>query len=32
VLDHVGELFDTHATDGMLAMPYVTECFRVSLL
>jgi SAM-dependent methyltransferase len=32
VLDHAAELFDTHATDGMLAMPYVTECFRVSLL
>ena len=28
VLEHVGALFDAHATDGMLAMPYVTECFR----
>ena len=27
VLEHVGALFDAHATDGMLAMPYVTECF-----
>lgn len=31
VLDHAGELFDTHATDGTLVMPYVTECFRASL-
>jgi SAM-dependent methyltransferase len=30
VLDHAGELFDTHATDGLLAMPYVTECFRTT--
>jgi SAM-dependent methyltransferase len=28
VLDHAGELFDTHAADGLLVMPYVTECFR----
>lgn len=28
VLEHVGALFDAHATDGVLAMPYVTECFR----
>ena len=28
VLEHVGALFDAHATDGTLAMPYVTECFR----
>lgn len=28
VLDHVGKLFDAHSRDGMLAMPYVTECFR----
>ena len=28
VLAHVGALFDTYATDGVLAMPYVTECFR----
>jgi SAM-dependent methyltransferase len=32
VLDHAGELFDTHATDGVLAMPYVTECFRTQRL
>jgi SAM-dependent methyltransferase len=32
VLDHVEELFDAHATDGMLAMPYVTECFRTALV
>jgi len=31
VLDHAGELFDMHATDGTLVMPYVTECFRASL-
>ena len=29
-LEHVGVLFDRHATDGMLAMPYVTECFRAT--
>ena len=28
MLEHVDALFDAHATDGMLAMPYVTECFR----
>jgi SAM-dependent methyltransferase len=28
VLDHVGELFDRHSRDGVLAMPYVSECFR----
>jgi len=28
VLERVEALFDTHARDGVLAMPYVTECFR----
>ena len=28
VLEGVESLFDTHARDGVLAMPYVTECFR----
>ena len=28
VLDRVESLFDAHARDGVLAMPYVTECFR----
>ena len=28
VLEHVEALFDAHARDGTLAMPYVTECFR----
>jgi SAM-dependent methyltransferase len=28
VLDHVGAMFDTHSPDGVLASPYVTECFR----
>jgi SAM-dependent methyltransferase len=32
VLDHAGELFDRHATDGVLVMPYVTECFRSTRL
>ena len=27
-LEHVGALWDVHATDGTLAMPYATECFR----
>jgi hypothetical protein len=31
VLEHVEALFDAHATDGTLAMPYVTECFRAPL-
>ena len=30
VLEHVGALFDAHATDGTLVMPYVTECFRAA--
>ncbi len=28
VLEHVEALFDAHARDGVLAMPYATECFR----
>jgi len=28
VLERVGALFDRHATDGVLSMPYVAECFR----
>jgi SAM-dependent methyltransferase len=28
VLERVESLFDAHARDGVLAMPYVTECFR----
>jgi SAM-dependent methyltransferase len=28
VLERVDRLFDTHARDGILRMPYVTECFR----
>ena len=28
VLERVEALFDTHSRDGVLAMPYVTECFR----
>ena len=32
VLEHVGSLFDAHAADGALAMPYVTECFRAARL
>jgi len=28
----VGALFDTYAADGVLAMPYVTECFRTMRL
>jgi hypothetical protein len=32
VLDHAAELFDRHATDGVLLMPYVTECFRAARL
>jgi SAM-dependent methyltransferase len=28
VLQGVEALFDAHARDGVLAMPYVTECFR----
>ena len=28
VLEHVEALFDAHSRDGVLAMPYVTECFR----
>ena len=28
MLEHAGALFDAHAADGTLAMPYVAECFR----
>jgi ubiquinone/menaquinone biosynthesis C-methylase UbiE len=30
VLERLGELFDTYATGGTLAMPYLTECFRAA--
>ena len=32
VLERIDELFDAHATDGVLTMPYVTECFRAARL
>lgn len=32
VLARAGALFDRYATDGLLPMPYVTECFRAALL
>jgi SAM-dependent methyltransferase len=32
VLERVEALFDAHASEGMLAMPYVTECFRATML
>jgi hypothetical protein len=28
VLDSVAQLFDEHADDGVLELPYVTECYR----
>jgi len=28
VFDQVAEIFDEHASDGMLELPYVTRCFR----
>ncbi len=30
VLERINRLFDVHATDGVLTMPYVTECFRAA--
>ena len=30
VLDQLDALFDAYAVDGMLSMPYVTECFRAA--
>ena len=30
VLDQLDALFDAHAVDGTLSMPYVTECFRAA--
>jgi ubiquinone/menaquinone biosynthesis C-methylase UbiE len=30
VLEHADALFDAHATEGTLEMPYVTECFRAA--
>jgi ubiquinone/menaquinone biosynthesis C-methylase UbiE len=32
VLERVDALFDTHARNGTLTMPYVTECFRAPRL
>ena len=28
LLDRVERLFDEHAVDGLVELPYVTECFR----
>ena len=28
MLDRVERLFDEHAVDGLVELPYVTECFR----
>ena len=28
ILGRVDALFDMHASDGMLTLPYVVECFR----
>ena len=30
VLERIDTLFEAHATDGVLTMPYVTECFRAA--
>jgi SAM-dependent methyltransferase len=30
VLDAVAELFDEHATDGRIGLPYVTDCYRAA--
>ena len=30
LLENADALFDAHAKDGMLSMPYVTECFRAA--
>lgn len=30
ILGRVDALFDTHASDGMLILPYVVECFRAT--
>jgi SAM-dependent methyltransferase len=32
ILDSVARLFDEHATDGALALPYATECYRTTAL
>ena len=32
VLERADGLFDAHAVDGTLTMPYVTECFRATRL
>jgi SAM-dependent methyltransferase len=32
VLEHVEQLFDEHAVDGVVELPYVTECFRAPRL
>jgi SAM-dependent methyltransferase len=30
VLERTGRIFDEHATDGAIELPYVTECFRAT--
>ena len=30
VLEHVERLFEEHAIDGFVELPYVTECFRAA--
>jgi SAM-dependent methyltransferase len=30
ILDSVAELFDQHATEGEIELPYVTECYRAA--
>ena len=30
VLERVEQLFEEHAVDGLVELPYVTECFRAA--
>ena len=32
ILEAVGQLFDEHAAEGAIELPYVTQCFRTDLL
>ena len=32
ILDGVERLFDEHAVDGAIELPYVTECYRARLV
>ena len=32
LFDRVEQIFDEHAIDGLIELPYLTECFRAARL